>query len=67
MNDEDMSYIYEEPVSLRASDWEAFCKKMREEVALHPGRRDAVEALQSAERSLKEIKETWAEIDAKAA
>ena len=67
MSDEYMRYIYEEPGSLRMSDWEAFCQTMREEVERHPDRRDALEALQSAERALKQIRGLWAETEAKAA
>ena len=64
---ENMSYIYEDPSSLWIADWEDFCEKMREEVARHPDRQDAIDTLQSSERFLRELREEWAESDAQAA
>lgn len=52
-----MTYVYEEPSSLRVSDWEAFCDQMREEVARYPDRDDAIDTLRFAERMLKEIQD----------
>ncbi|WP_295405242.1 hypothetical protein [uncultured Thiocystis sp.] len=67
MKKETMSYIYEDPPSLRIEDWEAFCEKMREEVALHPDRQDAIDTLSSSERFLRELRQEWAAIKSQAA
>jgi hypothetical protein len=50
------TYVYEEPSSLRVADWEDFCAAMRKEVAQHPDRDDAIEALRFAEFMLDGIR-----------
>jgi hypothetical protein len=62
-----MTHIYEEPSSLRVSDWEAFRERMRAEVARYPERWEAVEALASADRALHEIQAVIAKDERQAA
>jgi hypothetical protein len=49
-------HIYEEPATLRRSDWEEFRDRMRAEVVAHPERPEAIEALAFAERILCQLR-----------